>query len=174
MANNIGLWINYNTGQIEEIDDHERWIRRGNNARKFGVPDDVISDFKDFVPAEDREKFLLFILDKSSLMRCRSHGNYVTFEFSSRRIEKPIAAIRKASEVIGLGMYSGMFISNLATGEQVSTNYLTFKRHSQWADKVIQLSERVEMKKLYPTLAESLQATPIDGDDPLIKSLLNG
>lgn len=174
MANNVGLWINYNTGQIEEIDDHERWIRRGDNARRIGVPSDIISDFKDFTPTEDREKFLLFILDKSSLIRCRSHGNHVTFEFSSRRIEKPIAAIRKASEVVGLGMYSGMFISNLATGEQVSTDYVTFQINSCWADKVMQLSERVEMKKLYPTLAESLKATPIDSNDPLTKSLLNG
>ena len=87
-----GFWGNYETGVWFLIDEHERWLRRGNNAAKLGVPESVVSAFPQF---PDRETLLPFVLRHAPVMRWRCHGTSVTFEFYAEDWEKPQAIIRK-------------------------------------------------------------------------------
>ena len=73
-----GFWGNYETGIWFQIDEHERWLRRGNNAEWLGVPDNVIAKFTHFA---DRDTLLPFVWRHAPVMRWRGHGESVTFEF---------------------------------------------------------------------------------------------
>ena len=61
-----GFWGNYETGIWFQIDEHERWLRRENNAEKLGVPKDVIAEFPHFA---DRDTLLPFVYRHASVMR---------------------------------------------------------------------------------------------------------
>ena len=73
-----GFWGNYETGIWFQIDEHEQWLRRGNNAELLGVPDEVIAEFGHFA---DRETLLQFVWRHAPVMRWRCHGSSVAFEF---------------------------------------------------------------------------------------------
>ena len=55
-----GLWINYKTGKTFRVYEHEQWLRENGNAKKLGVPNQIIKAFKEFRPGTDRDKFLLY------------------------------------------------------------------------------------------------------------------
>jgi len=157
MAGNKGLWVNYATQEIFEIDEHERYIRRDGNAKKIGVPDYIVDEFDEFEPVKDRDKFLLFILDKSPLIRVREHGNYATFEFSARKADKVFEAINKVGNYLGLGQFSGMYIVNHADNTSASLTWQDFKKASQWTDKVAELSESFTPKQIFPTIFDKVR-----------------
>ena len=87
-----GFWGNYEVGIWFRIDEHERWLRCGNNAEKLGVPKDVIAEFPHFT---DRETLLPFVWHHAPVMRWRCHGESVTFEFYAEDWTKPLELIRK-------------------------------------------------------------------------------
>ena len=87
-----GFWGNYETGIWFQIDEHERWLRRENNAERLGVPKDVIAEFPSFA---DRETLLPFVYRHASVMRWRCHGESVTFEFYAEDWTKPLELIQK-------------------------------------------------------------------------------
>lgn len=164
MAGTIGLWVNYATGKMFEVDEHERYIRRGNNAKKIGVPDFIQKNFKKFKPEEDRDKFLLYILDKSPLMRVREHDNYASFEFSSADVEPIFKVIKKVGEYLWLGEYSGLYIVNHYDNTSADILWKDFKKASQWADKVSDLSESAESfvsKKMFPTIFDYVKEAKV-------------
>ena len=87
-----GFWGHYETGIWFQIDEHERWLRRGSNAELLGVPDDVIAKFPNFA---DRDTLLPFVWRHAPVMRWRCHGESVTFEFYAEDWSKPLEIIRK-------------------------------------------------------------------------------
>ena len=87
-----GFWGNYETGIWFQIDEHERWLRRENNAEKLGVPKDVIAEFPSFA---DRDTLLPFVWRHAPVMRWRCHVERVTFEFYAEDWTKPLEIIRK-------------------------------------------------------------------------------
>ena len=87
-----GFWGNYETGIWFQIDEHERWLRCGNNAEKLGVPKDIIAEFPRFA---DRDTLLPFVYRHAPVMRWRCHGESVTFEFYAEDWTKPLELIRK-------------------------------------------------------------------------------
>ena len=87
-----GFWGNYETGNWFQIDEHERWLRRENNAERLGVPKDVIAEFPHFA---DRDTLLPFVWRHAAVMRWRCHGESVTFEFYAEDWIKPLELIRK-------------------------------------------------------------------------------
>lgn len=174
MAGNKGLWVNYATQEIFEIDEHERYIRRSDNAKKIGVPDYIIEEFGEFKPSEDRDKFLLFILDKSPLMRVREHGNYAIFEFSARKADRVFEAINKVGNFLGFGMFSGLYIVNHADNTSANLNWGDFQKASQWADKVKELSESFTPKKVFPTIFDYVKgAKPMNESEKIKIGILN-
>ena len=87
-----GFWGNYETGIWFQIDEHEMWLRRGDNAARLGVPEDVIAEFPHFA---NRDTLLPFVYRHAPVMRWRCHGAGVTFEFHAENWEKPLEIIRK-------------------------------------------------------------------------------
>lgn len=124
---NEGYWGNYENGQIFLIDEHEMWIRRGNNANKLGIPHVVQRRFKEFMVKEDRDRLLSFIFAHAPVMRFRGHGSYVTFEFACSDWENPLALVLKWGEA-NAGPLLGLVIVNFATGEAIEATWETFKR----------------------------------------------
>jgi hypothetical protein len=122
-----GYWINYSIGKSFEVDEHERWLRRKGNARKLGLSKGVVEAFGEFEPVKDRDKFLLFVLQHAPVMRVRGHGNYVTFEYSSRNRRDPMDAIWLWGLDNGAGVYTGLYVVNFASGEKTSILWKDFK-----------------------------------------------
>lgn len=121
-----GYWINYRTGRSFPVSDHEQVLRESGTAKKMGVPDRVIGSFEKFDPVEDRDKFLLFVMHNSPLMRVRGHGDFVTFEYSSRNRQEPLDAIWQFGKQ-NAGPYTAMLIKNFATGESTQTTFSDFE-----------------------------------------------
>ena len=87
-----GFWGNYETCVWFQIDEHEMWLRRGDNAAQLGIPESVITEFSHF---PNRETLLPFVFRHAPVMRWRGHGVSVTFEFHAEDWEKPLELIRK-------------------------------------------------------------------------------
>lgn len=124
--NNEGFWGNYRTGNIFQIDEHEQWIRRGNNASKLGVSIAVQKRFKDFIVREDRNPFLLFIFANSPVMRFRGHGSDVTMEFACSDWELPLELVRMWGNT-NAGALLGLNIVNFGTNEAIATTWENFQ-----------------------------------------------
>lgn len=113
-----GWWINYESGRVMEITEHERDIRDAATAKYLGVPASVSDRFKKYEIGTDRCRFLVDLMKRVRLMRVRGYGNYVTFNYWSPGGDaKPFAAIRRwASRNAGPVLL--LNVANLATGRQ--------------------------------------------------------
>lgn len=76
-----GFWGNYELGEFFEIDEHEMWIRRWDNAARLGLAARVIARIAEFEPIRDRDRFLPFLYANAPVMRWHGHGESVTFDF---------------------------------------------------------------------------------------------
>jgi hypothetical protein len=116
-----GYWINYRTGHVEEITEHETDLRRREVAERLGVPETVFKQFKGFHPIKDRERFLLFVYGNLPLMRVRAHGVYTRFEFASQDETAPYLAIKRfAAKHFGPAMM--VSIANFSPGMEAPVN----------------------------------------------------
>ena len=122
-----GYWINYDRGKRFPVDEHEQWLRRKGNAKKLGLRKRVIESFDEFKPVKDRDKFLTFVMQHAPVMRVRGHGNFITFEYSSRRRQAPMEEIWLWGLKEGAGPFTGLYIVNFATGEKTSIYWREFK-----------------------------------------------
>ena len=123
-----GYWLNYRTGKLFEINEHETWIRQVDNARKLGVPERVIAGFRMFTPVKDRDPFLIHLFGKAPIMRIRGHGESVSFEFWARIEAKPMHAIRLWAAK-NAGPFLMLDITNHARKSNVQVLYQEFHRH---------------------------------------------
>lgn len=122
-----GLWINYRTGMEFSVGDHEQWIRIPNNATKAGVPPNISQQFDNFRPLEDREAFLLFIINNVPLMRVRGHGSDVAFEYASRSRSGPLDTIFAWAKK-NAGPFTTLRMVNFSTNENVVMLFKDFER----------------------------------------------
>jgi len=122
-----GYWANYRTGRMVPVNEHEEFIREPKNAKKMGVPDNVIKAFGRFRPRQDRDKLLLFIMQHAPLMRIRGHGDFASFEYSSRDRSDPMDTIWMWGKQ-NAGPFTGILISNFATGEKTQLTWENFER----------------------------------------------
>lgn len=122
-----GLWINYSTGRQFDVHEHESWLRESGNARKLGVPPNVVNMFGRFTPVKDRDKFLLFVIQNAPVMRVRGHGASVSFEFASHSRNDPMDAIWMWGKQ-NAGPFTTLEINNFATRESVSMMYADFEQ----------------------------------------------
>jgi hypothetical protein len=114
-----GYWINYETGNVFPIDEHETWVRNKTNAKKLGIPASTFKQFPKFKVVDDREAFLIFLMKEAPVMRVRGHGIDTTFEYYNRQCGDALEAIRQFARENG-GPFSSLNIHNLATGEATS------------------------------------------------------
>jgi hypothetical protein len=120
-----GYWINYVKGKAFRIDEHEMWIRRWENAKKLGISSDLYKEFSEFEVKEDRDEFLMYVLEKAPVMRMRGHGATYAFEFNTRRTKKPLDSVWEFGMDYA-GDYTNMYIVNFATKETVQMLYKEF------------------------------------------------
>jgi hypothetical protein len=125
-----GYWINYDRERTFQADEHESWLRSSGNAKKLGVPPNVISMFDKFKPMRDRDKFLMFVMQHAPIMRVRGHGDYMTFEYNSRSRREPLDAIWMFGKK-NLGPFSTMLMVNFATKENTQMSFQEFEENMQ-------------------------------------------
>lgn len=115
-----GFWINWETGRVFPIDEHQRWMRRENNAALLGVPEGVIRQFPVFPyengDAEARKRFLMFLFANAPVMRVRGHDTMVTFEFAA-----PVAAAPQVLRAVKA------FSRDYGTGERMCLHIVNFQ-----------------------------------------------
>jgi len=120
-----GYWLNYKTGKTIEIDEHERWIRDTDNAKKIGVPGSIIKQFDKFVPGQDRCRFLFWLMTQVPLIRIRGQGGlYDTYEFAAKSNRMPYQAICRFAR--RLSPVKLLNIVNLKTGKSERVYALLF------------------------------------------------
>lgn len=118
-----GYWINYKTGKVFSIGEHQQWVSDDRNAAKLGIPKSVAVLAKNI---KDRDKYLLFLMKNAPVMRVRGHGSFVTFEFDSRDRQDVMDAIwawgRKNA-----GPFTTLNITNFATKENTQIRFEDFE-----------------------------------------------
>lgn len=134
-----GFWGNYRTGEIFQIDEHEQWVRRGENAIRLGIPVEAAARFGEFAERKDRERFLCFLFDRAPVMRFRGHGSLVCCEFSSNDWTRPLALV----ETWG-ARYAGPFlffrVFNFRTSEMVCSLWKDFPLNRNCREKCLAAS----------------------------------
>ena len=92
-----GAWIEAETGNWHWIDDHADWIRRPANARRAGLPEEVVLRLaampRRYRSGAERNAILLEAMSYG-LVRFRAHGTEVTFE-STLPLEVVIPAVAR-------------------------------------------------------------------------------
>lgn len=119
-----GYWINYQTGAMIEVSEHEDWIRNPANAQKIGVPPQMIAEFANFAPQTNRDQFLRYLMEKLPIMRMRGHGSQLSFEYHGRS-KAPLDYVWIIAQKEA-GPFTTLYIANLATGETASMLYKDF------------------------------------------------
>lgn len=151
-----GYWINYNTGKVIEMPDHELWIRDARNAKKIGLAANVHALAANI---KDREKYLLFILQHSPLMRVRGHGTEVGFQFATHSRQDAMDAILLFGKK-NLGPGSWMMIDNFATKENTQMNFEQFEQmmDSDGAEGVLRAAGTKKTANIPARMARELLA----------------
>lgn len=149
-----GFWINYETEKVFLIDEHEMWLRAGNNASKLGVSKLLQKEFDTFTPKEDREKFLLFIMSRAPIMRVRGHGAYWTFEFSSKLVQKPLDAIYLFCKDRA-GDMTQLIINNFAKKDSTNEIWKLFKDKYEAGSEILFEQKMTIMKKFSKFIGEN-------------------
>ena len=144
-----GYWINYGNGKVFPIDEHERWLRRADNAALLGVPKKVQKTLEKFEPVDDREKFMLTVFGNAPAMRVRGHGPVWAFEFSSDSVRKPLDAIYSFCKDRA-GDYTHLVINNFAKNDSVSMTWKDFRERYESDDTIIRESIMGGAKKMKP------------------------
>ena len=121
-----GFWINYDTGQVFRIDEHEDWIRREGNPVLLGIDPRIERYFDQFTPKVERDVFLVCLLQMAPIMRIRGHRQSVTFEFAASDPEDALAMVERfCRHKVGPAM--GLLIVNFADMSYLSTSWKAFK-----------------------------------------------
>ena len=138
-----GYWINYSSGKIFSIHEHEQWIRDPKNAKSLGLSPILIKSFGKFKPERDRDKFLLFLMRQAPIMRVRGHGSYITFEFSSSSRQTVMDEILMFCKK-NAGPYTTLYINNFTTKETVQMPFIQFEEtmDSDGAEGVLRAASR--------------------------------
>ena len=79
--NREGYWLNAVTGTHHRIDEHARWLTRPGNAEAIGLDPSLARRLDGLHWDRDRLRILLTGM-RGGLVRVRSHGDRVSFEFT--------------------------------------------------------------------------------------------
>ncbi len=140
-----GWWGNYATGKLYVIDEHERWIRRGRNAIKLGIPSTIRRTIPNYKEQDDRDKLIFDLMNIDPVMRIRGHGPYATFEFSSESLTEPLQLILKWG-LHNAGSHLGLKIVNFGTKKSIfALHFVLYK------DFKVKLMEEDFIALLNPT-----------------------
>lgn len=111
-----GWWLNYSTGRIIPVTEHERAIRSVGAAIAMKIPSRLFCHFEKFVPVQDREKFLRWLMARVPMCRIRRHGIVATCEYYAKTDSAAYRAIGEACSRLGL---VALNVVNLRTGKSI-------------------------------------------------------
>ena len=82
---------------MDQLADHEVYIRQTANAQALSVPVEVSRQFKSYKIGEcyDRHEFLVWLFRSAPLIRVRGHNVYTTFNYAAKNNRMPYRAIQK-------------------------------------------------------------------------------
>ncbi|WP_257306528.1 hypothetical protein [Geothrix campi] len=119
-----GFWIHGKTGSYRLVDEHARWIQRPENARGFGISEEVAQALSLLTwnfNGRGRRDILLLAMDQG-LIRTRGHGpGAVTFE-ATLTIEETIKGSAKFMQ-LNCGPATRCTVSDLRRGETIVFTY---------------------------------------------------
>jgi len=151
-----GYWVNYSTGKMIEMPEHETWIRDPRNAKKIGVPPNVHTMAANI---KDREKYLMFLLQHAPLMRVRGHGASVGFQFATHSRQDAMDAILMWGKN-NAGPMTWMMIDNFATKESTQMNFGQFEEQmdSGGAEAILRVAGATEKIRVSARIVRELLA----------------
>lgn len=113
-----GWWLNYETGRLFRVHEHEMWLREPGNGKRLGLPEALFrTALYRYKAGEERDKLLTFIVTCFPVARIRGHGAYVTIEHSGWGVPDVIPAIKRFGRKQGFGPMLGLNIRVITTGE---------------------------------------------------------
>ena len=153
----LGFWLNYETGEEFRIDEHERWIRRWDNAKKIGIDEKTFKEYtKKFKTSEDRNKFLLWLMNRFPIIRVRGHGSTTTFEFANERVRSVLDTIYEFGQKYA-GNYSHFHITNLKKNKNIDILYKDFKKLYEDGRENVIMEKYGKDIKLLPSFKQFLE-----------------
>jgi len=126
-----GYWLNVETGEFHQIDEHARWIVRQENAQAIGLDEAFFARLAGLDPQRDRLRIVLTAM-YGGLMRIRQHEDEesVAFEFVIPT-ERAVSAVYRFLQATGLaGEMSWLTLNNLRTKLSVGTRCDEFMREA--------------------------------------------
>ena len=142
-----GWFIRRDTGESFPIHEHERDIRDPTFARRLGISEKAIKNFRKYVPVRDRIPFLRALL-KDGVIRVRGRGIFASVEHWSDDNDNAMVfrAVHKWGQTVGAGPCLMLCITNLKTGERVNLFWLVFdeamKAGQPFESVPVEVSER--------------------------------
>jgi hypothetical protein len=140
-----GAWINANTFEFFWVDDHSRWIKEPENAKKLGIPSAVAANIakmpNDF-NGPLREKILLAVMASGPFVRVRGHGNVFVFEFictTSTALWGCYGFLKQTA-----GPYTNCLFNNIRTKESIELYYKDFEERMQEDEsKILRMAKAI-------------------------------
>ena len=123
-----GYWLNVATGKYIEVPDHAEWIEDPKNARRIGLSPRISKSIVGLNPLNPKGRVeILLRAMKGGLIRVRSHGNFITFEFTTNTGDALWAAERFLAKTGLAGPFSTLLFNNLRTKKSVELSYNEFE-----------------------------------------------
>ncbi len=121
-----GYWLNAASGKSAEIYEHAQWLLMPGNPKRLGISPRIFHEFSRvdnaLNPAKDRVEILMRAM-AAGLIRVRSHGDYIAFEFmvDTRLAAHAAAAFLKREQLAG--PLTTILLNNLKTKKSVELSY---------------------------------------------------
>jgi hypothetical protein len=132
-----GYWLDWRTGQFDEVYRHDLWLCTPANGQRFGLPATTIDQLVGLHPFKDEDEIRMLGL-KAGLVRMRDQGNYFACEFAAEPHE--VGDLLRAVEQV-LSQTEArpweLFLFNLATNEQANIDYDEFVRRLASKEPII-------------------------------------
>ncbi|MDP1712914.1 MAG: hypothetical protein Q8K86_10720 [Candidatus Nanopelagicaceae bacterium] len=114
-----GYWLNAASGKSAEIHEHAQWLLMLGNPKRLGISPKT---FVGLSPTRDRVEILMRAMT-AGLIRVRSHGDYIAFEFlvDTGLAAHAAAAFLKREQLAG--PLTTILLNNLKTKKSVELPY---------------------------------------------------
>ena len=119
-------WINSKTGKYFQVEEHSIWVTQPQNAKKLGIPTNIIKKISSLDPTADRIEILTTVMSEG-MIRVRGHDLSTSFEFTLPSSEAlwTIYSFGKKTDIFG--SLSRIYFANLRTNENYETTWEDFK-----------------------------------------------
>jgi len=119
--------MNWKTGRIVPVNEHENAIRDSDTIKLLSVPRSVVSEFARYARGANKNKFVRWLMKRAPLMCIFKEGIKVTFEYASKSDTVPHAAVLLWVEECGTPNLS-LRVVNLQTSRRIAESVDEFMK----------------------------------------------